>query len=180
MDMSSTSPVSPYADYAGPPPVLLAASSSEGRARASATIEAAGYRVAAVAIEEAVGRLAIQAAASAMWIELDSDCGAPLDRLLDRVEAEAASGRFPATRRGEGARVHDVASEPNAVRLRQLSDEVSRIAATLSRLSGGPGAPAANRNEPAPLSGEIPAVAIDTVRQVIRTRRSAGRAASWI
>jgi DNA-binding MarR family transcriptional regulator len=56
-----------------------------------------------------------------------------------------------------------------------LSDEVSRIAATLSRLSVGPGAPAANRNEPAPLSGEIPAVAIDTVRQVIRTRRIRAR-----
>jgi DNA-binding MarR family transcriptional regulator len=214
MDMSSSS-FSPYADYAGPPPVLVAATSIEGRARASATIEAAGYRVAAVAIEEAVERLSIQAAASAMWIELDSDGGAPLDRLLDRVEAEAASGRFPAiiaapgamidpiaaritddgvellvdptvsdritalalvtARRGEGARVNDVASEPNAVRLRQLSDEVSRIAATLARLSVGPGAPAANRNEPVQAGGEVPAVAIETVRQVIRARRLRAR-----
>jgi DNA-binding MarR family transcriptional regulator len=71
--------------------------------------------------------------------------------------------------------VHDVATEPNAVRLRQLSDEVSRIAATLARLSVGPGAPAANRNEPASVSGEVPAVAIDTIRQVIRARRLRAR-----
>ena len=213
--MSSTSPVSPFADYAGPPPVLVAASSSEGRSRASAMIEAAGFRVAAVAIDEAVDRLALQAAASALWVEVDSDGGAPLDRLLDRLDAEAASGRLPAivaapaalidliaarindpsvellvdptvadrmsalalatAWRGASARVHDVASEPNAVRLRQLSDEVSRIAATLARLSVGPGAPAANRNEPARVSGEVPAVSIDTVRQVIRARRLRAR-----
>lgn len=215
MDMSSNSPVSPFADYAGPPPVLVAASSSEGRSRASAMIEAAGFRVAAVAIDEAVDRLALQAAASALWVEVDSDGGAPLDRLLDRLDAEAASGRFPAivaapaglidliaarindpsvellfdpsvadrmaalalatARRGGSARVQDVATEPNAVRLRQLSDEVSRIAATLARLSVGPGAPAANRNEPASVGGEVPAVAVETIRQVIRTRRLRAR-----
>ena len=215
MDASTNSPVTPYAEYSGSPPVLVAASSSEARSRASATIEAAGFRVAAVAIEEAVDRLSIQAATSAMWIELDSDGGAPLDRLLDRVEAEAASGRFPAivaapaalidpisarindgaiellvdatvadrmtalafvtARRGEGARVHDIASEPSAVRLRQLSDEVSRIAATLARLSVGPGAPAANRNEPAAVSGEVPTVSVETIRQVIRARRLRAR-----
>ena len=59
MDMSSTSPVSPYAEYAGSPPVLLAASSSEGRARATATIEAAGYRVAAVTDFGEVSRPAV-------------------------------------------------------------------------------------------------------------------------
>ena len=148
-------------------------------------------------------------------MEIDSDGGALLDRLLDRLDAEAASGRFPAivaapaalidliaarindpavellvdptvadrmaalalatSRRGESARVHDVATEPNAVRLRQLSDEVSRIAATLARLSVGPGAPAANRNEPTPVSGEVPDVSIDTIRQVIRARRLRAR-----
>ena len=215
MDASTNSPVSPFADYAGPPPVLVAASSGEARARACATIEAAGFRVAAVGIEEAVERLSIQAAASAMWVELDSDGGPPLDRLLDRIEAEAAGGRFPAivaapaalidpvaarvndrdvellfdptavermtalavatSRRGESARVHDIASEPSAVRLRQLSDEVSRIAATLARLSVGPGAPAANRNEPLATAGEAPPVSLDTIRQVIRARRLRAR-----
>ena len=212
--MSSTSPVSPFADYAGPPPVLIAASSPEARARAVAGVEASGYRTAAVAIDEAIERLSIQAAASALWVEVDADGGGQLDRLLDRVDADAASGRLPAivaapaalidpiaarihdssiellvdpgpadrmaalalvtAARGSGARVRDVASEGSAVRLRQLSDEVSRIAATLARLSVGPGAPAANRNEPV-RTGEVPAVSLDTVRQVIRARRLRAR-----
>ena len=214
MDVSSFSPVSPCADYSGPPPVLVAASSSEAKARASAMVEAAGYRVASVGIDEAVDRLSIQGAASALWVEVDSDGGPALDRLLDRIEAEAGSGRFPAivaapaalidqvaariadpsvellvdataadrmaalalatARRGETSRLHDIASEPNTVRLRQLSDEVSRIAATLARLSVGPATPAANRNAAA-ASGEVPAVAIETIRQVIRARRLRAR-----
>ena len=212
--MSSTSPVSPYADYAGPPPVLIAASTPSASARAERAVEASGFRTATVALDQAVERLSIQAAASAFWVEVDDDGGAPLDRLLDRVDAEAGSGRFPAiiaapaalidpiaarihdpsveilvdpdpadrvaalalatARRKQGARVQDVASEGSAVRLRQLSDEVSRIAATLARLSVGPGAPAANRNEPL-AKGEVPAVSIDTIRQVIRARRLRAR-----
>ena len=212
--MSYTSPVFPFGDYAGPPPVLIAASSPEARARAERAVEASGYRAASVGIDEAIERLAIQAAASAFWIEVDDDGGATLDRLLDRVDAEAASGRFPAiiagpaalidpivarvhepsveilvdpgpadrvaalaiatASRGEGARVHDVASESSAVRLRQLSDEVSRIAATLARLSVGPGAPAANRNESV-ATDEVPTVPLETIRQVIRARRLRAR-----
>ena len=159
----------------------------------------------------------IQAAASALWVELDGDGGPPLDRLLDRIEAEAGGGRFPAIvaapggadrpdrrahqrpvgraagrpdrrptgwprwrspRRGEARapRVHDVASEPSAARLRQLSDEVSRIAATLARLSVGPGAPAANRNEPrADQRRSARRLASTRIRQVIRARRLRAR-----
>ncbi len=206
---------SPLGDLAGPPPVLIAASSDEARARATVTAEAAGYRVASVAIDEAVSRLNIQAAASALWIEVDRDLGAPFDRLLDRVEAEAGRGGFPAivaapssmidpiaarihdpsvellfdgsqsdraaalalatarARLRDGSRLHDISREPSAARLRQLSDEVSRIAATLARLSVGPGAPA-ERVE-APPQGEVPAVSIETVRQVIRARRMRAR-----
>jgi DNA-binding MarR family transcriptional regulator len=214
MDMSSISPDSPVGDYAGPPPVLIAASSPEARARAERTIDATGHRTAAVEIGEAIERLSIQAAASAFWVEVDHDGGVELDRLLDRIDAEAGSGRFPAiivvpaalidpisarihdpsvqllvdptpadrvaalalatARRHEGARVQDVASEGGAARLRQLSDEVSRIAATLARLSVGPGAPAANRNEPVG-EGEVPAVSLETIRQVIRARRLRAR-----
>lgn len=215
MDVSSFSPTTSSFEYAGPPPVLVAAETAQARARAAEAIEAAGFRIAAVSIDEAPERIALQPAASALWIEAQGDCGAALDRLLDRVEAEAASGRFPAVisapatlidpiaaritdpnielvvdgttadrvaaialataRRGGSARLHDVASEPNTVRLRQLSDEVSRIAATLARLSVGPGSPAANRNETSAGSGEIPAVSIETVRQVIRARRLRAR-----
>jgi DNA-binding MarR family transcriptional regulator len=64
----------------------------------------------------------------------------------------------------------DAASDRNAERLRQLSEEVGRIASTLARLSAGPGfspeplKPAAAEAEIAPLSGEV-------VRKVIRARR---------
>ena len=204
MDVSSSSPASHFGDYAGPPPVLVAASSDRALDNAAAAVEAAGLRLAPVTIDEAADRLSIQAAASAVWVEVDSDGGATLDRLLDRIEAEAASGRFPAVvaapaalidpiaarltdpnvellvdptpvdrvtalalataSRGGRARLHDVASESSAVRLRQLSDEVSRIAATLARLSVGPGSPAANRNDAPAESGSIPAVDIEAVR----------------
>ena len=215
MDVSSNSQASHSVDYAGPPPVLVAASSDRALDNAAAAVEAAGLRLAPVTIDEAADRIAIQAAASAIWVEVDEDGGAPLDRLLDRIEAEAAIGRVPAVvaapaalidpiaarltdpnvellvdptpadraaalaiataKRGGPARLHDVASEPSAARLRQLSDAVSRIAATLARLSVGPGSPAANRNEAPAESGSVPAVDIETIRQVIRARRLRAR-----
>jgi len=206
-----------FEDYAGPPPVLIAASSEQARDRAARTIEAAGYRIAAVAIEEAVDRLSIQAAASALWVELDRDMGAPLDRLLDRVDAESGRGSFPAivaapvalldlvvaricdpsvevlvdatlaeraaalalatarARQDDGSRLHDISPEPSAARLRQLSDEVSRIAATLARLSVAPGAAPEEPPEQVASGGEAPNVSLDTVRQVIRARRLRAR-----
>jgi DNA-binding MarR family transcriptional regulator len=95
--------------------------------------------------------------------------------LVDPTPADRVAALALATaRRHEGARVQDVASEGGAARLRQLSDEVSRIAATLARLSVGPGAPAANRNEPVG-EGEVPAVSLETIRQVIRARRLRAR-----
>ena len=73
------------------------------------------------------------------------------------------------------AKVGDIAGEASATRLKQLSDEVGRIAATLARLSTGPEAPAtAELPTPATASG-LPTVAGDTVRQVIRARRLRSR-----
>jgi len=69
--------------------------------------------------------------------------------------------------------VRDVASDNNAERLRQLSEEVSRIASTLARLSTGPGGPVRTL-EPLP-AGDVPAVSADTVRAVIRARRARTR-----
>ena len=207
---------SPLSDYSGPPPVLLAASSGAACARAAASIEAAGFRIAWVPLEGALDRIAIQASASAIWVEVDEDGGAMLDRLLDRVDAEAGSGRFPAivaaplamidsvearlsdrattllidatdadraaalalatVRRGEGAQLHDVASDASAARLRQLSDEVSRIATTLARLSAVPGAlPPPERPSSAVSTGDTPNVSGELVRQVIRARRLRAR-----
>ena len=70
-------------------------------------------------------------------------------------------------------RLHDISGEPGTARLRQLSDEVSRIAATLARLSTGPSPTSAEK--PAPATGEIPSVSLDAVRQVIRARRLRAR-----
>jgi len=217
MNASSYSETSPLGDYAGPPPVLIAASSLEARARATLTAEAAGFRTSAVAIEDAVSRLDQQAMASALWVEVDRDAGGPLDRLLDRVQAESGRGSFPAivsataamidpvvariqdpdvqllfdatmtdravalamatawTRLKNDGRAHDVSREPSADRLRQLSDEVSRIAATLARLSVAPGVAPVERPEVATQHGEAPNVSLDTVRQVIRARRLRAR-----
>jgi DNA-binding MarR family transcriptional regulator len=67
----------------------------------------------------------------------------------------------------------DVTADKNAVRLRQLSDEVSRIAATLARLSTGPAAtPRAAEAEPL---GDVPEVSVEMLRAIIRARRLRGR-----
>jgi DNA-binding MarR family transcriptional regulator len=211
---TSVYPVSPgQNEFDGPPPILIAASSDEARARARVTAEMGGYRVAAVDIEEAVDRLDVQVAASAIWIEIDRDTGPSLDRLLERVEAEARGGQMPSiicsplslidrimayvqepsvellvdaslaeraaalalavARHDLPARLHDVTRESSSARLRQLSDEVSRIAATLARLSTGPGPGPAEKPEPA--AGDAPPVSLDTVRQIIRARRLRAR-----
>ena len=74
--------------------------------------------------------------------------------------------------RAAGHRLSDAASDQSAARLRQLSDEVSRIASTLARLSTGPGP----QRRPAPqVTDDVPEVSIDQVRSVIRARRLRGR-----
>ena len=215
MNASVYSEVSPLGDYTGPPPILIAASSEEARTCATMAAEAAGFRTTSVTIEHAIERLSIQAQASALWIEVDHDAGGPFDRLLERVEAEAGRGSFPAvvsapstmidpivahiqdpevhllfdptpddrvttlaiatawTRARKEARHYDISKEPSSARLRQLSDEVSRIAATLARLSVGPGAiPPEKIKTPA---SPTPAVSLEQIRQVIRARRLRSR-----
>ncbi|HZC38426.1 MAG TPA: MarR family winged helix-turn-helix transcriptional regulator [Sphingomicrobium sp.] len=93
-----------------------------------------------------------------------------VELLIAPDEAERASALALAlARRGTEQRYADVASDRNAERLRQLSDEVSRIAATLARLSTGPSA-ALRPAEAAP-AADMPAVSAETVRAVIRARR---------
>lgn len=200
--------------YSDPPPILLAASSDAAMAKASRVIEACGGRIGAcLSIELARERIERQGAASAVWIELDADCGGPMDELLTHVSSDVADGRYSAVvsashplldsvvarlddaaveliidaddaqraaalaiataERARPSALSDVASEQNAERLRQLSDEVNRIASTLARLSAGPAA-AAPRPEP-PAGADTPAVSADVVRAVIRARRLRGR-----
>jgi DNA-binding MarR family transcriptional regulator len=200
--------------YSDRPPVLLAGSSDAAIARAGRTIHATGLRVGArLPLELAQVRIEEQVATSAVWIEIDKDCGGPMDDLLEYVSRDVACGRYAAVvsapaalldpiaaRLDEGAveliidadeadraaalalatvqvarspGLSDVASDRNADRLRQLSDEVSRIASTLARLSAGPGsAPRPTQTLP---GADIPLVSADSIRSVIRARRLRAR-----
>jgi DNA-binding MarR family transcriptional regulator len=215
-DMPGASPMdtisTPRADlqYSDRSPILIVASSDEGRRRASETAEVLGWRIAgAPPIEAAGDRIAQQVSTGALWLELDRDCGEPMDELLTQVSRDVASGRYAAVvsttsdlvdpvlarvdqsdielivDAGEaeraaalmiatagkslGCALSDVASDQNAARLRQLSDEVNRIAATLARISASPPiAPVL----PRPAAGaNVPEVSAETVRSVIRARR---------
>ena len=100
--------------------------------------------------------------------------GAPVELVIDGDEAERAAALAIATSGIYRAdRLSDIASDRSTERLRQLSDEVSRIASTLARLSNGPSQ--TQRREPAPPGAEVPPVSADTVRSVIRARRLRSR-----
>ena len=122
-------------------------------------------------------RIERQAAASAIWIELDGDQSAEMESALNSICELAARRRFPPivsstanlldsvfasvgaeadliVNADDGERaaalalararpmipdaISDVAADRTTERLRQLSDEVGRIAATLARLSSNP------------------------------------------
>jgi len=97
-----------------------------------------------------------------------------IELIIDADDAErAAALAITTTGRGMPLQVSDVASDNNAERLRQLSEEVSRIASTLARLSTGPGTPIrAVEQVPA---GDVPPLSADIVRAVIRARRLRAR-----
>lgn len=60
-------------------------------------------------------------------------------------------------------------ADSKANKLLQLSDDVSRIAATLARLSTAPQAAEAELQKPP--EGDVPDVSLETIRSVIRSRR---------
>ena len=99
---------------------------------------------------------------------------ANFDVILDAGEAERAAALAVAVSRvAREARVSDVSADKSAARLRQLSEEVSRIASTLARLSTGPAAPP--RVTESNLLSDAPPVSAETVRSVIRARRLRAR-----
>ena len=197
----------PYSDGA---PILITGSSDAAIHRAADFIEATGARLGGrIPFVEASRRIADQASAAAVWVELDRDCGPTLDVLLKQVAFDVGNGRYAAvlsvtsdlidrvvgqiddpeievivdgkdTERATAlalalgnahrpARLSDIAAEKNAQRIRQLSEEVSRIASTLARLSEGPAAPV---HRPVMAEGdEVPAVSAEKIRSVIRARR---------
>lgn len=93
-----------------------------------------------------------------------------VELIVDAGEAErAAALMIASSRSGTDYALSDVASDQSAARLRQLSDEVNRIAATLARISANPPlVPLAPR--PA-TEAHIPEISAETVRSVIRARR---------
>ena len=204
----------PSLSYGGPPPLLIAASSESAMRRARQTADCSGLRIGAeLDIAAATARLAQQAAASAIWIEADGECGPELESLLDKVDEAVAGRRFgavlslstdmidrlgprlfdgmaqvvidadPVERAASLAtatafarapeRANDVSRDPGADRLRQLSDEVGRIAATLARLSTVPAGPEPEQEKPEVETA--PEVSVEVVRSVIRARRLRGR-----
>ena len=97
-----------------------------------------------------------------------------VELIVDADDAQRVAALAFATRaRGLPLNVADVAADRNAERLRQLSDEVSRIASTLARLSAGPSAPSPTAEQPA--LGEGPPVSADALRSIIRARRLRAR-----
>jgi hypothetical protein len=97
-----------------------------------------------------------------------------VDFIVDAGDAERMAALAVAVSgAGREARVSDVSADKSAARLRQLSEEVSRIASTLARLSGGPSA-VPRHLESEPIS-DAPPVSAETVRSVIRARRLRAR-----
>lgn len=91
----------------------------------------------------------------------------------DDAERVAALGMALAAA-NRPSRLSDIAADRSAARLRQLSDEVSRIASTLARLSTGPAA-SSRPVEPKSVQGDLPEISVETVRAVIRARRLRSR-----
>ena len=129
-----------------------------------------------VSRDVADGRYAAVVSATAELLDpVAASVGASgVELIIEANDAERAAALAVATAKLEvPLQVSDVATDNNAERLRQLSEEVSRIASTLARLSTGPGAPV--RTSEQPPSGDIPPLSADVVRSVIRARRLRAR-----
>ena len=94
----------------------------------------------------------------------------PIAVIVDADEAERSSALVAAMTAGDQPlTLHDIASDQGAERLRQLSEEVSRIASTLARLSNATTTSAPRLEYPTDAS--VADVSLKTVRAVIRARR---------
>ena len=122
------------------------------------------------------GRWAAVVATSAELLDLlgQHALNTDLDVVIDADEPERAAALAVATSKSaREAAVSDVTADKNAARLRQLSEEVGRIASTLARLSTGPsGTP---RPFQSALDADAPPVSAETVRSVITARRLRAR-----
>lgn len=122
-----------------PPPVLIAADSESGKVRARQTVALAGLRVAdAVGIDQARQRISEQAAASALWVELESDFGPATDALLDYIAADVAEGRCWAVVAAPAAAIDRLSSHAFDTNVNVILDagESERAAALAVAVSG--------------------------------------------
>jgi len=100
----------------------------------------------------------------------DSD----VEVLVEADELERTSAlALAVAHSGTSPQLSDIASDRSAERLRQLSEEVSRIASSLARLSVGPATPRPSL-EIVPAT-ELPPLAGDTIRNIVRARRLRGK-----
>ena len=105
--------------------------------------------------------------------EVLSELGdAGVDLVVDGDEAERlATMALAAAPRDARHQVHDIAADTSAARLRQLSEEVSRVAAALSRLSTVSSGPPLSTATMAPPRADLPDVSAEGIRTMIRARR---------
>jgi hypothetical protein len=95
-----------------------------------------------------------------------------IDILIDADDWERAAALAVASTADRHS-ISEAAADRNAARLRQLSEEVSRIASTLARLSTGP--QPLSQYERQPEIRDAPDISTDVVRAVIRARRMRSR-----
>src|SRR5438270_737687 len=83
--------------YSDLPPALIFGTSDAAIGRAERSVRASGLRIGTtLPIEQAQLRLDAQGLASAIWLEIDRDCGGPLDALLSRIAGDVRDGRYAA------------------------------------------------------------------------------------
>src|SRR5947209_5104928 len=83
--------------YADLSPALVFGTSDAALARGQRSVRASGLRIgAALPIEQAQSRLELQGSASAVWLEVDRDCGGAMDALLAKIASDVRDGRYEA------------------------------------------------------------------------------------
>lgn len=98
------------------------------------------------------------------WIEL----------LVGADEAERTAALALAIARHERPRAFaEMSADRSAESLRQLSEQVNRIASTLARIAADP--PTAKPTPQSPTTTELPPLSVETIRNIIRARRLRAR-----
>lgn len=99
------------------------------------------------------------------------DLSGRFDVLVNADDVERIATLSLACSRSCQSSVRDMSSEASASRLRQLSEEVSRIAGALSRLSTASSGPPLSPATMAPPQGDMVPVSAEGLRSIIKARR---------